>query len=347
MKCTLASSLLFPLVVLAAQTSIYFGGYPGYVNLRFCARECMDGIGAAAAAVRNNVICSTNECLCGHGQEALNYIQSCALSRCSSVTQDATSATSIFIGYCSSYSGVFTPELLPATSLSVTFASYPGYGNLRFCVRECLGGIGAAAAAVQNNLGCDTNECLCNHISQGIDYVSSCALSRCSTITQDLFSATSVMNGYCDQYHGTGVVSAVSVKPITFSTYPGYSNLIFCAQECLGGIGAAAAAVANNIGCTTDDCLCNHQDLAIAYVQSCAALRCSSVAGDISSARSVMSGYCGNYRAVVITQAATPSTATGAFPGPSRTTSTAFLTQTPTRIGPSQTATASNGNNTI
>jgi len=73
-------SLLLPSIVIAVQT-IYFASYPGYVNLRYCARECMDGFGAAAAAVRNNVICSTNDCLCGHGQEALSYIQSCALSR--------------------------------------------------------------------------------------------------------------------------------------------------------------------------------------------------------------------------------------------------------------------------
>lgn len=328
MKCIFVS-LLLPSIVIAVQTSIYFANYPGYVNLRYCARECMDGFGAAAAAVRNNVICSTNDCLCGHGQEALNYIQSCALSRCSSVSQDATSATSIFIGYCSSYSGLFTPELVPATLLSVTFSSYPGYDNLRFCVHECLGGIGAAAAAVQNNLGCDTNECLCNHLPQGLDYVSSCALSSCSTITQDLSSATSVMSGYCDQYHGIGVVSAASVKTISFSTYPGYSDLIFCAQECLGGIAAAAAAVANNIGCTTDDCLCNHQDLAMAYVQSCAASRCSSVEADVASATSVMSGYCGNYKAVVITQTGVlQATATGASPGSSQATGTIFPRQT-------------------
>ena len=119
-----------------------------------------------------------------------------------------------------------------------------------------------------------------------------------------------------------------SLKAISFSTYPGYSDLIFCGQECLGEIAAAAAAVANNIGYTTDDCLRNHQELAMAYVQSCATSRCSRVATDIASATLVMSGTAKTIRPWWSHRQACCTTATGASPGSAQATGTIFLRRT-------------------
>lgn len=318
---------LFKFPSTASQSSILFGNYPGYNNLRFCAQQCLDDFGAASLAVRNNLGCSTNDCLCGHEQDAVNYVQTCASKQCSSESQDASSATSLLTAYCASYlgqsEGVAAPLQTQAAPSSIVFSNYPGYINLRFCAQQCLDDFGAAALAVRNYIGCTTNECLCVHESMAASYVQTCAGRQCSSESQDIYSATALLVGYCASYAGTtnaAALPAPSHPPvsISFGNYAGYSNLRSCAQQCLDDFGAAALAVRNYLGCGTSDCLCDHEADAVNYVSTCANTQCSSNSQDTFSATSLLVAYCASYRV---------ATTAGVGLSPTQATSTPFLTE--------------------
>jgi len=86
---------------------------------------------------------------------------------------------------------------------------WPGITNLRSCV-TCIFQVGFCNGYnVLSSLGCSTWSCVCDHFPDAMNIVSSSASVGCSN-TQDIASATSVLNGFCAQLSLTTPVASVS-----------------------------------------------------------------------------------------------------------------------------------------
>lgn len=100
---------------------------------------------------------------------------------------------------------------------------------------------------------------------------------------------------------------------IDIPDFPGYNNLRACAQQCLRN------DVQIEIGCGTNDCLCNHEADSLASVVKCVNLQCASSTADVNSATSIFVAYCSSYEAAVqntgLSQSITSSRLPSATPG--------------------------------
>jgi hypothetical protein len=103
---------------------------------------------------------------------------------------------------------LFFMRVALADTLTVTIAAYPDYFNQRPCAGECLEG----PDGHYSNLGCSTlveNSCYCRDdlISSMVSSLSSCVSASCSGNSDDVYSATSIYEGYCSS---NGYVAAAA-----------------------------------------------------------------------------------------------------------------------------------------
>jgi hypothetical protein len=96
----------------------------------------------------------------------------------------------------------------PDTIVFTTIAIWP---NLRTCLQTCFIP-NYNINDVQNEVGCQTNACLCrpDTLGQGVAYVGPLALSVCSDI-QDSSSAISILTAYCAAKGYTSIISPTTL----------------------------------------------------------------------------------------------------------------------------------------
>lgn len=88
--------LVLPIRVGTQNNTIDLGDFPTFEDIRNCGRICLSDVGTFLG-------CADNDCLCGHEADGISYIQGCAITGCSSSSEDVYSATSFFSAYCGSY----------------------------------------------------------------------------------------------------------------------------------------------------------------------------------------------------------------------------------------------------
>ena len=92
-------------------------------------------------------------------------------------------------------------------------SDWPGIQNLRSCV-TCIFQVGFCNGYnVLASLGCSTWGCVCDHFPDAVNIVSSSASAGCSN-TQDIASATSVLNGFCAQLTLTTPVASITMNTV-------------------------------------------------------------------------------------------------------------------------------------
>src|SRR5271170_2370413 len=88
---------LLPCFVGTQNNEIDLGDFSDFGDLRECGRACLSNVGTFVG-------CASNECLCNE-DAGISFVQTCAITSCSSSSADVSSATSFLGAYCSSYLG--------------------------------------------------------------------------------------------------------------------------------------------------------------------------------------------------------------------------------------------------
>ena len=87
-----------------------------------------------------------------------------------------------------------------------TLSDITGYGNLRYCAKNCLVGAFGGLWGIWQFTDCETDECACRPDSHPIvdENLSSCIKAQCpSSDTEDYTIATNVYNLFCNSVIGT------------------------------------------------------------------------------------------------------------------------------------------------
>lgn len=141
------------------------------------------------------------------------------------------------------------------------------------------------------------------------------------------------------QQYQLAAAQAIDPDTIVFTTMSLWKDLRVCLQKCFDGFGNGYAGnVADDVGCSTNSCLCRADTLgeAIIDVQSRASVSCSDIQ-DETSATSILIAYCSGkgYTSIVqptILQTTGASTVTVTTPA---TTVTAYYYETIVKSGSS------------
>ena|ERR1700721_430714 len=96
---------------------------------------------------------------------------------------------------------------------------YPGFSQLRTCAQCSLSCDGFSTLFTL--MGCSDWNCVCNNFDVAMSSASAFALQECSR-TQDVSSATSVLNGFCYQLPSSIVKVITPVTPTAF--IPSYTT---------------------------------------------------------------------------------------------------------------------------
>ena len=87
-------------------------------------------------------------------------------------------------------------------------SQWPGLNDLPLCVQNVFGGClydcSYGGGCIPCYVGCGDWTCACNQFPSAISAASSVAATGCSTTQADIMSATSIVNGFCQQLLATG-----------------------------------------------------------------------------------------------------------------------------------------------
>jgi len=165
---------------------------------RQCGQGAFNGYGNVEAAIG----CDDWTCVCNHFSMAQTSLLALVSSACSS-EQDISSATSIFDGFCSQLP---ISTLAPPPFVVTDPAQWPGFNDQRQCGQGAFNGYGNVQAAIE----CDDWTCVCNYFSAAQTSLLSIVLSVCSSVEQDVSSATSIFDAFCSQLPGVTVTASAT-----------------------------------------------------------------------------------------------------------------------------------------
>jgi hypothetical protein len=99
----------------------------------------------------------------------------------------------------------------------IDFTTLDGWIDLRSCLQGCFTGYGA----IQNQVGCQTNVCLCraSTLGEAVPEVANKAFSDCSNL-DDKTSAISVLTAYCAGKGYTSIISPTLLSSETGARTP-------------------------------------------------------------------------------------------------------------------------------
>jgi len=120
-------------------------------------------------------------------------------------------------------------------------SQWPGLNDLPFCVQNVFGGClydcSYGGGCIPCYVGCGDWTCACNQFSSAISAASSVAATGCSTSQADIASATSILNGFCEQLLATPTgPTAPTLAPTPITTGGSPSN-----GDNSGGNGASSS----------------------------------------------------------------------------------------------------------
>jgi hypothetical protein len=298
-------------VAAAAADIVYITDLPAFSSLAPCAAS------AVAYAVQGltesscpQAVTALESCACTKDQNSAAVaasISSSVVYECGkTASEDITSASKVFNGYCSQGNAAASAAAPSPTMVSVYITDLPAFSNLAGCAASALSYVVLGltntdcppAPSALASCACSKNQ---NSLAASESINNQVFYSCGSTHTEDLTSAQAVFAGYCGLNAGTTNFPTPSALAGSLTYYvtdlPQYSSLAPCAGTAVSGIilsqtysycGTAPDALASCV-CVKDQNLLSISSALVSEVS----YQCgSTAAADQSSAISVLGYYC-------------------------------------------------------
>ena len=99
---------------------------------------------------------------------------------------------------------LFVTFFLLASATTNDPRNFPGFADLEICAKEGLVGCPAlnmscSVVSLPSQLGCTNWVCVCDNLPSAVIQASSDVASACTSNSVQISSATSLLNGFCEQ----------------------------------------------------------------------------------------------------------------------------------------------------
>lgn len=296
--------------IVDAQGTVYITDLPYYTQLAACAASAVSYVVQGLTSSKcPQAVTALQSCACTKDQNSAAVfasISSSVLYSCSSTaSEDVSSASLAFSGYCNQDAAIPTPTPNP-NSVTQYITELPAYSNLAACAQSAISdAVQSLTADICPVDPSALQSCACTK-NQNSLAASGSINSRvgyyCSTgHTEDITSAQGVFGGYCGLGAGSTVFPSPSYLSGAVSYYitdmAEYSSLALCAQSAVSDVVQSQTGDA----CPTAplalvSCVCvkdrNSQTVSSLLARSVSYSCSSTASADVSSALGVLDYYC-------------------------------------------------------